>query len=224
MAELYFAVDRGGLKQERGPGGRFAPGSRSELNVRLLNRADQQAEVLRASAGQLVRASLVRPHESTGRLERAHSHRRNVLVTPTTIGIGREDWLDQATAEQGRYWRLIEQGTTQFVGRQLTILNKNHPGRGSRGRGASDPGLRMVKPGRSGAFGAFGSGNVRDGRRNFRSTTGRRFLGPSGNIVIRVPILPHRLYDQLATQERGRLTRFAVQQARDYFADRASGR
>lgn len=216
-ARVTFKVDRGRFKTPKDARGRFT--DMSEFNIKMLNRADQQAEILRAAAGSHFRESLVRPGESTGRLERAHSDKRNTFVTPTTVGIGRSEWLDKVTADQGRYWRLIEEGTTMFVGRQLTIVPNS--ARGTRGRtpqfgrtsfykgSGQDPGLRMVnKQNVETGFGPYRRG---------RDSAGRFTKGPRGNLVIKKPIQAHGLYDTLARTQKGKIDRFLLEQARLYF-------
>ncbi len=68
-------------------------------------------------------ASIVRPEQETGRLERALSSPQAVYADALRFGIGDTRFLDREV----RYWRAIEYGMTTLVGREFRGMWTNAP-------------------------------------------------------------------------------------------------
>lgn len=91
---------------------------------RFTKAQSQMAEVNRRLALELAEAvveqletSYERPGASTGRLAQAMMDSRNRRADQFGFGVGVISFLDES---QAKYWRAIEQGTTHFLGKQLT--------------------------------------------------------------------------------------------------------
>jgi hypothetical protein len=70
---------------------------------------------------------------STGRLDWALAHERNMIIRPWGFGVGVRNWLDRS---QAKYWRQIDEGTSVHIGGEPfygiwgASATQNYSGRG----------------------------------------------------------------------------------------------